>query len=58
MSAKKRTAVYENTQRRSVIDPEITTRDTLLISRAVIRVTLITTLSNILLLTKEIKTMI
>ena len=36
----------------------MTIRDTLLILRAVIRVTLIVTLSNILLLMKEIKTII
>ena len=55
MSARRRTAARGNIQRRNVIGPEITIRDTLLILKAVIRVTLITTLSNILLLIKEIK---
>ena len=58
MSVRRRTAVYKNIQRRSVIDLEITTKDTLLISKATIRVTLTTTSSNTSLLAKEIKTII
>ena len=58
MSIKKRTAIYRNIQRRSVINLKITTKDTLLILRAAIRVTLTTTLNNISLLTKEIKMII
>jgi phage-related minor tail protein len=58
MSVKKRTAIHRNIQRRSVINPETTIRDALLILRAAIRVTLTTTLSNISLLIKEIKTII
>jgi len=55
MSIRRRTAVYRNTQKRSVAGLETTTGDALLILRAAIRVTLITTLSNISLLAKEIK---
>jgi len=55
MSARRRTATYGNTQRRSVIGPEMTIRDVLLISRAVIRATLITTLNNTSPPAKEIK---
>ena len=55
MSIRRRTAAYGNIQRRSIIGPEITIRDVLLILRAAIRVTLITTLNNILPPVKEIK---
>jgi hypothetical protein len=57
MSARRRTAVRGNIQRRSVIGPEITTRDVLLISRAAIRATLTTTLSNTSPPAKEMKRM-
>jgi hypothetical protein len=55
MSARRRTVVRRNIQRRSVIGPEMTIRDVLLILRAVIRATLTTILSNTSLLIKEIK---
>ena len=58
ISIRRRTAVHKNIQRRSVINPKTTTRDTLLILRAATRVTLITTLSNTSLLAKEIKIII
>ena len=58
MSVRIRTITYRNTQGRSIINLEMTIRDILLISRAATKVTLITTLSNILLLVKEIKTII
>ena len=58
ISIRRRTTIRRNTQRRNIISLEITIRDTSLILRAVIRVTLTTTLSNTPLLTKEIKTKI
>ena len=55
ISVRRRIITYRNTQKRSVIDLKITIRDALLILKAVIRITLITTLSNILLLIKSDK---
>ena len=55
MSARRRTTICGNTQRRSVISLEIIIKNTLLTLRAAIKATSITTLSNMPLLTKEIK---
>jgi hypothetical protein len=55
MSVRRRTTAYRDIRRRRVTGLKMTIRDALLILRAIIRVTLITTLSNMLLLIKKMK---
>ena len=55
ISARRRTTAHKNIQKRNIISPEMIIRDTLLTLKAAIKATLTTTLSNTLLLIKEIK---